>query len=83
MCNSLAAWYALTSEFAMVVDYIVFFVDLHVRCQQQTNKSTLFAAKLRFAFFRSCMSFSQHVYGEDECFGNLMKSCECGNGNGW
>ena len=47
----------ISSELRMFVDYIVFLVDLHVRCQQQTNKSTLFAAKLRFAFFRSCMSF--------------------------
>ena len=62
-------------------DYIVFFVDLHVRCQQQTNKSTLFAAKLRFAFFRSCMSFSQHVDGQDECF--EIGEEVFGSGNGW
>ena len=34
-------------------------------------------------FSEAACRFSQHVYGEDECFGNLMKSCECGNGNGW
>ena len=33
-------------------------------------------------FSEAACRFSQHVYGEDECFGNLMKSCECGNGNG-
>ena len=31
-------------------------------------------------FSEAACRFAQHVYGEDECFENLKKSFECGNG---
>ena len=75
MCNSLAAWCGLTSELKMFVDYIIVFVDLHVRCQQQTKQIDLFCCQTAFLHFsEAACRFSQHVDGEDECFGNLKKS---------
>ena len=82
-CNSLSACYALrvnwgclwTTSFSLST--CMFVVN-----NKQTNQLYLLPNCV-LHFSEAACRFSQHVYGEDECFENLMKSCECGNGNGW
>ena len=74
MCNSLAAWCALTSELEMFVDYTFSLSTCMFVVNNKPNKSTLFAAKLRFAFFRSCMSFFTTCSWRRWMFWNLRKS---------
>ena len=64
-----------TSELEMFVDYVIFLLDLHVRCQQQTKQIDLICCQTAFCIFQKLhVVFGQHVYGEDECFENLRKS---------
>ena len=75
-CNSLSACYALrvnwwclwTTSFSLST--CMFVVN-----NKQTNQLYLLPNCV-LHFSEAACRFSQHVYGEDECFGNLMKSCD-------